>query len=139
MRVFLSQKCCADSLVGVPNTRAYTAARIRMITYACYRSCCPCQSSLEYGNTKRPSAHFIINKGWVERLCCSWLSLGKATRISPPGKMPLGQQSVQIQNTKDIIRIYRPSHLFYLASALEEKTKSRYAGHGTLTAACKLC
>ena len=32
-------------------------ARIRMITYARYRSCGPCPSSVDYGNTKRPSTH----------------------------------------------------------------------------------
>ena len=29
-------------------------ARVRMITYVRSRSCSPCQSSVEYGNTKRP-------------------------------------------------------------------------------------
>ena len=37
--------------------------------------------SVDCGNTKGPSMHLIISYGLVARLCCSWLSLGKATRI----------------------------------------------------------
>ena len=33
-------------------------ARMRIITYARLRSCSPCQNSVDYGNTKRPSMHF---------------------------------------------------------------------------------
>ena len=36
-------------------------SRLNMIPYARSRSCSPCQSSVDYDNTKRPSMHFIIN------------------------------------------------------------------------------
>ena len=53
---FPSQTCRADSLsVCPPPPCVY--ARIRMITHARYRSCNLCQSSVDYGTTKRPSMH----------------------------------------------------------------------------------
>ena len=36
------------------------------------------KSLVDYGNTKTPACTL----GWVARLCCSWLSLGKANLIS---------------------------------------------------------
>ena len=78
VRVFPSQKCCADSLSVCPapvcilSLKALSAigtlissfvrciyiyiyiyACIRMITYARELSCNPCQSSVDYGNAKK--------------------------------------------------------------------------------------
>ena len=61
VRVSPSQKCCADSLSLLSPTPVVTSeydARIRMNTYARYRSCSPCQSYVDYGNTKRPSYYY---------------------------------------------------------------------------------
>ena len=45
--------------VGVTNPLwVYTCTR--MITCARYRSCSPCQSSVDYGNTQRSSTHWTI-------------------------------------------------------------------------------
>ena len=79
--------------VGVPNPScvAYVYARITMITYACSRSCSPCQSSVDYGNTKRPSMHF----NYLARLCCSWLSVGKRAEF------PMGEISIETKFTKN--------------------------------------
>ena len=41
--------------VSVPNPCVYIYTRTRIMTYARSRSCSPCQSSVDYENTKRPS------------------------------------------------------------------------------------
>ena len=53
--VFLrDRKCCADSLSVCPTPR-YTHAED-----AAQRSCSPCQSSVDYGNRKRPSMRYKV-------------------------------------------------------------------------------
>ena len=37
----------------------------------------------------------ILNWGWVARLCCRWLALGKSDPNFPSEKFPLGQQNDQ--------------------------------------------
>ena len=45
------------------------------------------------------SMHFRINQGWVARLCCSWLSLGKAIRCKK--KIHIGTRKCKKQKNKN--------------------------------------
>ena len=51
--------------------------RMHLFLCAGSRSRSPCQSLVDYGNTETTSMHCRLG-----RFCHSWLSLGKATRIS---------------------------------------------------------
>ena len=48
---------------------------------------------------KDPACTLSLILGWVARLSCSWLNLGKATPNFPWEKFPLGQHSIQNTNT----------------------------------------
>ena len=74
VRVFPSQKCCAHSLSVCP-TPPCEHARIRMITYA-RRPCRPCQSSVDYGNTKKTQHVGLL------------VGLGSAARAPTQGRRP---------------------------------------------------
>ena len=51
-----------------------------------------------YGNTKRPSMHFIINYDWYSATMLQLALHGESDPEFPMGEIPLGQQNVQ--NTK---------------------------------------
>ena len=48
---------------------------------------------------KKDPACTLISQGWVARLCCSWLSLGKATRISHGRNSHWDNKVYKIQKT----------------------------------------
>ena len=74
----------------------------RMHWHLCARQrfCISCQSSINYGNTEYPACTI----GWVARLCRSWLSPGKATRIShgwnPSGTIQLLLKQIKKKKKK---------------------------------------
>ena len=83
VRVFSSKKCCAcaDSLsVSVPNPRVYTHAYERSRTHV--KDPVVHVKVRWIMETRKSPACTLMSYCWVARLCCIWLSLGKATRIS---------------------------------------------------------
>ena len=94
VKVFPSQTVMLSWLaVGVPIPRVYTHAIERSRTHV-KRSCSPRQSLVEYGKTKRPSMHLIINSGRVGATLLRLAVLGESNLNFLWGKFPLGQQSV---------------------------------------------
>ena len=84
------------SAIGVPNPRVYST-RTHKIDHV--RTLKILQSMWWSMETRKDPACTLISYGWVERICCSWLSLGRSDLNFPWDKFRLGQQSVQNTNT----------------------------------------
>ena len=54
--------------------------------------------NVKVGWIRETLKHQACTKGWVARLCCSWLSLGKANKISH-GRNPTGTIQMLIKNS----------------------------------------
>ena len=84
----------------------YTPVCNRMHLHLCarYRSRSPCQSSVDYGNTKTPSMHRRLGSATPYR----WLSPGKATRISrrriPKGTIQLKKKKLGKREKKSPLK-----------------------------------
>ena len=81
--------------------------------------------------------HPACNEGWVAQLCCSWLSLGKATRISHV-RNPIW--TIHMQKVKKKVKVWLAFHdtCHCVWNRLWKKKKLKWTAQGRFLAQCKV-
>ena len=86
---------------------------------ACYRSCSPCQSLVDYGNIKTPSMHHRLGSTTVT----VGFPQGKQPKFSMR-EIPVGQCSYKISKMK-LINNFRTHHSWFFSCAQQRSRSKR--------------